>query len=666
MRSAGARCGGGGRGALAIAALFALSLWLGGCTPSQVMRDGTQVPYEQAADADLQRAREAIDERRFTQAIALLDPFLTELRSSRRADEALFLLAEAHHRSNDTERSVLALRRLLDRHPRSRFAPKATLRAAERYRDLGRPEIGRRLLANAPFDRAPTELRASMHRLYADLARAEGEYGEAALALALSRRDTEDADELAALDMELGELIGDRLHDAELADLVGRLPRGPVFDRVVLELAGRQLGRGDFEAALDSLARLPQRLRPVDERIRDRLRKRALSGSQTAVYMIGLALPLSGPYAPFGASVLRGVVQALEVFNETPGRFHLALRDTHGLPEDAVLAVRELIDEDVRVIIGPMRSVSAAAAAPVANRAAVPLLTMASRRDVPFLGDYVFRLGLDTDAQVKALVDCAVGQLQARRLAVLYPRDAYGTAFKNAFWDEVERQGGEIVGVEGYDPHAVDMQTEIRKLVGLEYMIEEEIELVAERDRLSKRRAENAERLAELAELQDLPPHVDFDALFIPDAAAKAGLILPQLRFYDIRDVRSLGPHDWNNEALPRIAGRHARGSVFVDGFYAQSPDPRVSDFVAEFQGQFGVTPDSAAARGYDAARLVRTIIEASGHLSSRRLRDELLNVASFAGVSGLTAFDEVGGPRVRLQLLTVARGAIRSFDCVP
>ncbi len=647
-----------------LACLVATALLLS-CTPASVLRNGVPVPYEQAADADIEKAKQALERGRNERAIRTLEPFLEELKGSRRAAEALWLLAEAYRNLGDIERAALTLRRLIDRHSRSPYAPRARLEAARLYRDMGRPEIGRSILRDAAFDRAPAALRAEMHRMIAELARAQGDYDEAVLALALSRRDTEDLEELSQLDQELGELVDERLNDAELARLARKLPRGPVYDRVLLTLARRQLERGDYGMALDTLDRLPQLLRPVDDRTRAKLRGRALAASQSTTYAIGLALPLTGPYAGFGQSVLRAVSLALGIYDDPPTHFEVLVRDTRGDPAQAADAVHSLIGEDVSVIIGPLRSVTALAAAPWAERARIPLISFASRQDVPYLGDYVFRLGVDGQAQARTLAECAIEELSFERFAVLYPDDDYGRSFKNAFWEEVETRGGEIVGVEGYSASAVDMQTEIRKLVGLQYMTDEERALVTERDRLRKRRLQNEEALAD-PNFAELPPFVDFDALFIPDVAKKVGLILPQLRFYDVRDVTYLGPRDWNDPELLRIAGRDAKGSVFVDGFWAGDPSPGAQAFVTRYRSAYGSAPDAAAASAWDAARLLRQLVEEEGHLSSRRLRDALLRVRDFGGVSGLTEFDEVGGPLMDLQLLTIERSRIGKFDCRP
>ena len=648
-----------------VARLLCLVLVLGACAKPQVLRDGVLVPYERAAEADLRKAHEHKVAGRTEEARRVLEGFLAELPSSRRADEALFLLGEVHREKGDAERAVLVWRRLLEGHSRSPFAPQTRLLIARLYRELGRPEIGRRILTDASFGRADDQLRVQMYRLLADLARAAGDYPEAVRALALSLPDAQDREEILEIELELDELITDRLRDLELGELGERLPRGPIFDRVQLEIASRAILRSEFGAALAALDRLPSRLSPRDEAERVRLLGQAGAGARAVRHTLGLAVPLSGAYSSFGESVLRGVTLALGIFGDPPGRYRVQVRDTRGDPKAGAEAVRELAREGVRAIIGPMRSVVAAKAAPLAEQSRVPLLTLAPREGLHLLGDFTFQLGMTPSDQVQVLLDYAVRRQKYQRFAILYPRDDYGKTFKNLFWEQAEELGGTVVGVESYAPDAVDLQPEIRKLIGLHYISEEEQELLDERERLRRRPTENEERLEEIGNTE-LPPYIDFDALFIPDGADKIGLILPQLRFYDIRDVTFLGPSDWNDRKLVEIAGRDAAGVVFADAFHAQSQSPYVVDFVSRFRVAFGTAPDLFAAQGYDAAVILRTLIDRAGQISRDQLRRELLFVDGFHGVSGLTAFDETGDTRKELRLLTVHRGAIRELDDLP
>ncbi len=642
-----------------------LLTFLFACAHPEVIRDGVSIPYESAAQRDILQAHELLDASKPNEAIEILDRFLVELPASRRTGEALFMLGQARSQLGQMDRAVITWRRLIDHYPRDPHTPEARFRLAKHYRDRGRIGIASRVLSEAQFGRADDELRRRMYRMLADLARIEARYADSVRALAFARRDTEDRDEIFEIDLELDELIGDRLRDAELEELVDHLPRGPVYDRVLLETSRRALMRADFSAAMDALDRLPQRLQPLDEAERQRLWVQAQRGAEQMVYTIGLALPLSGPYAHFGHAALQGVVLGLGLYDEPPTSYRVVIRDTEGDPDTGAKMMAELADEGVVASIGPLRSIVVEAAAHEAHRAGLALVTLAPGDELPYLGENVFRMGLTATDQVRALIDYAIGRKHFKRFAILYPQDSYGRAFKDIFWTHVEERGGTVVGVEGYRPDIVDHQAEVKKLVGLHFLTKREKELIRERDRLRRRSQENRNRLAAPA-LASLPPYVDFDALFIPDSAVNIGLILPQLRFYDVQHVTFLGSNGWNDSQLVEIAGRDARGAIFVDAFFKGSEKPLVQDFVTRYITAYGEEPDLLAAQGYDAAMLLRRQIEKSARVSRGSLRRELLEVKGFPGVSGLASFDETGGTRENLYLLTVQKNEIQQVLTTP
>jgi ABC-type branched-subunit amino acid transport system substrate-binding protein/thioredoxin-like negative regulator of GroEL len=626
------------------------------------MRDGVAVPVAQAEEADLNEARAELAAGKPDQARHRLERLLQEIPDGSRKDETLLLLGDSYRELGQVDPAVATYRRLLGRRSRGPWVPLAHLRLAEIYRETGRPELARRVLARAPFNRADPSVRVRLYTMLAQLAEEAGQDRDALRWLAYARGDVVEGAEIARIDHKIEELLQRVLSDLELERLSREVPRGPVHDRLLIELAMRSLQRGDLEAAEDWIARLPDDLRPEQEEQRNRLLEQLREDVVGPGAPIGVALPLSGPYAGYGWSALRGIVLGFGTFDRSPGGFRIHLRDTEGDTDGAQRAVQALFSEGVVAVLGPLRSATAAAVAESAEEARVPLMTLARAEDLSSLGSWVFRLGVTRADQTRVLARYAIERRGARRIAILYPEDQYGIDYKNLFWDEVEQHGAEIVGVESYAPEAVDVQGPIRKLVGLEYLTPRERSLIEERDRLARRPLENEERLAD-PELAELPPYVDFDALFIPEAAQKAGLILPQLRFYDVRDVLLLGSSGWNDPKIVEIAGRDAEGAVFTDAFFARSEFHLVQEFASAYYAEFGEEPDALAAEGYDAASILRGILSEEASFSRTRVRDALLRVRDFRGVSGLTSFDESGGTRKSLYLLTVHRGQISELE---
>jgi ABC-type branched-subunit amino acid transport system substrate-binding protein len=634
-------------------ALFALS-----CAKPTVMRNGTQLPYEAAADSDLAQAKALLAKKgQAAKAEEILKRFETELGASKRADEALWLLGEAQLAQNKKEQAASSWRRLVEDYPKSERNVPAAIRSAQVYQSLKRPADGRAVIARASQDRADADSRAKLNRLDADLARSLGDWPEVVRALALARRDLSDPAQLTEIDVEISDLLEVRMREPELQALLPRLPPGPVYDKVGLEIARRALARGDVAAAREALDHLPRRLSEGDEAERAVLLARAADLAGEASATLGVVLPLSGPYQKVGESILRGIVLGAGLYDEKPSQLHLLIRDSGGEAARAAAAVTELADAHVAAVIGPVRSAEAVEAVPRSESEKVPLLTFARRDDIADLGEYVFRLGLTPGDQAGDLVRWCGEQRGCKRFAILYPDDEYGNSFKSRFAAAVEAAGGTISGAEPYKPGAVDWQPEIKKLVGLANLPRETQALVAERDKL-RRRPENAEKL-KAAKYQNLPPFIDFDAVFIPDDAPSVGLILPQLRFFDVRDVVYLGGSGWNDPQLVKIAGKEATRAVFTDEFFAGSQKPEVVDFVRRYALAYGVAPDEYAAEGYDAAALLRFVLAGGDAPSGEVLRDRLLRVSGFPGVTGLSSFDGSGGARKSLEFLTVRDNAI-------
>ena len=149
--------------------------------------------------------------------------------------------------------------------------------------------------------------------------------------------------------------------------------------------------------------------------------------------VIGCLLPLTGPYKSIGQRAARGMELA---FNEwvAQGRspFRLVIKDTGSDQDTTILSVQELLDEKVACILGPI--ITADLAARMAQERRVPIITLTQKETIPETGDYVFRNFITPNMQVKALLTHAMAEKGAKKFAILYPREKYGTTFMNDFW----------------------------------------------------------------------------------------------------------------------------------------------------------------------------------------------------------------------------------------
>lgn len=334
---------------------------------------------------------------------------------------------------------------------------------------------------------------------------------------------------------------------------------------------------------------------------------------------IGVLLPLSGRYAPYGEMVQRGMELA-----RSGTSLRLVYRDTAGAAAAAAHQIDELArDPQVLGVLGPLTSAAAGPAAEVANRAGLPLLLLSQREGVPATGNYLFRDALTASAQVRTLADYAVGAEGLRRFAILYPATRQGELFADLFRAAVELRGGVMVARQSYPDRALDLRSELQALAAA------------------------------------VKTGGGADALLLPDEARQIGQIFPQLAFSRLDQLQLLGTSAWNDPELVRLAGPQIEGAVFVDGFFAASPRPEVQDFVARFQAAYGAPPNLLAAQGYDAARIMLTLLARPGVHDRATLRQALAALRDFPGATGRTGFAPNGEAEKVLFLLQVQDGVV-------
>ncbi len=325
---------------------------------------------------------------------------------------------------------------------------------------------------------------------------------------------------------------------------------------------------------------------------------------------IGCLLPMSGTYSDYGAKALRGI----EIAKIRAGALgyqaiDIVVKDSGASPEQAMQAVRELDEQQVSAIIGPL-TVAETAVTEARNRG-IPIIMLIQKSNMD-TGNYVFRHFMTPEMQTDVIASYAASA-GIRTFAVLYPNEKYGTSFMGLFKQAVTARGGKIVESAAYSPTQTDFSAALKKLA-----------------------------------------KTPFEALFIPDSAKKVGLILPQLAFHDIPNVQLFGTHLWHSDKLIQMSGQAAQGAVIPEGFFAESRSPLVADFVRNFQTAYREKPEFMEAIAYDTAMMLFQILGKPGTRSRNEVREELSRLQHFQGVTGMTSFDAVGAARKNLYLLRI------------
>lgn len=183
-------------------------------------------------------------------------------------------------------------------------------------------------------------------------------------------------------------------------------------------------------------------------------------------FTFGVALPTTGPAAPFGLADVQALKFGLADANAQGGReLRMVVLDTQANPQVGIDTVTRLISVEKVPLISVSFSTIVAATAPVANRNKVLMLsTGAQSPRISGMGDYVYTTYPLADVDVSVTAKYARQKMGLDRTAVLYLNDESGIYAARIYRERFEALGGKVVAFESYEPNATDYTGAILKI----------------------------------------------------------------------------------------------------------------------------------------------------------------------------------------------------------
>lgn len=633
-----------------------------GCPPKVVIPPTPEKPKvarPESGDALFEEAEKYYSQKKYDDALALFQQYLEQFPNQSLAAKALLRIGTIYLEFKKYGQAETVFGRLQTDYPKSPLVSdaKVAMLRIDYARGTYKKVLteGQKLLESA----IPRILVFRIYTLVGDSHMALGDVPSAVSAYSAALDVAFEDDQTAAL-AKLKGAINLLDIDATKVLLSQATSREP-YSYLMFHLGVRQLEDEKYEAALKNLSDFITNF-PNHEHAR-LARDMLAELEKKAVYQrhtIACLLPLSGRYKAIGQKAMRGIELAIYNFkqqNDLPD-LRLVVKDTGGNNETARAAVQDLAQQKVAAIIGPI--ITAKAAAEEAQLHGLPIITLTQKEDITSIGDFVFRHFITPGMQVTALADYIVGDLRIKRVAILYPQDRYGQTFMHLFWDALLEKGATVAALESYDPRKTDFAEPIKKLVGLHYHLPWFLKskITTALDRFSHDEEDPGDAFDDDAETEYDRPEaiVDFDAVFIPDSPKAAGLIIPQLLYYDIKNVYLLGTNLWHTPKFIEMAGDYIRRAIIPDVFFAHSESETVSKYVAQFKSLYGQDSGLIEAIAYDSASILLEIVNRPEVFFRNSIKETLKTLEPYNGVTGQTRFDENGEAQKSLYLLGVKR----------
>ncbi len=336
----------------------------------------------------------------------------------------------------------------------------------------------------------------------------------------------------------------------------------------------------------------------------------------------GVIGPLTGEYDLYGVAVRNGAELAAAEINAAGGVLGKTLEiiayDSKGDAAEGTNAYNRLVDQDeIDALIGGTFSGVTLAIKALAVEDGIPVLTpTATNPNVTLDAPNVFRACYTDSYQGKVAAVFAADTLNATNVAVLFNRDdAYSEGLADAF--KAEFDADTALTYTAYEFGAADDDYSTQ--------------LTAIRDSATP-----------------------FDAVFVPAYVAEVGPILTQAESLGL-EMPFIGGDGWDG-----IEGQYAavaEGNYFANHYAKTDEAQVVQDFVANYEEEFGETPNALAALAYDAAYALAAAFEAAESTENDAVVAALSELNYTDAVTGSITFDENGDPIKAVTIIKIVNG---------
>jgi len=331
----------------------------------------------------------------------------------------------------------------------------------------------------------------------------------------------------------------------------------------------------------------------------------ALASSANAQVKIGVAGPITGPNASFGAQLVQGVSQAAEDFNKSGGilgqKIEVEQGDDVSDPKQGVSVANKFVGDGVKLVVGHFNSgVTIPASEVYADNGVLFITPSATNPKVTERGLWdAFRTCGRDDQQGALWASLALGKLKNAKIAIVHDKTPYGQGLADFAKATMNAGGKKEVLYEGVNTGEKDYSAIVSKI-----------------------KASGAEYLM-------------WGGLH-----TEGGLIVRQMRDQGLKTVMISGDGITDDE-FAQIGGPGVEGTLMSFG-----PEPRnnpaAKAVVDEFKAK-GFDPQGYTLYSYAAMQIIKAGAEAVKSLDSKKIAEYLHSGHTFHTVIGDIAYDKKG-----------------------
>jgi len=339
---------------------------------------------------------------------------------------------------------------------------------------------------------------------------------------------------------------------------------------------------------------------------------------QPEVVKIGAILPLTGDAAKYGRWITNGMEIAVEEVNAKGGiggkEVVLKIQDSKTNAAQGVNAFQYLMQREAPAVVMTTLTSVCKAIIPIAGQNRVIVFANSTLPGLTDNHPFVFRNVTNLASDVPAAVDYASYKLKRPETAIIWRNDEFGLWGSAKFTQLYTENGGRVVISESYNPDIRDFRTILIKVAS---------------------------------------KHPQFVYLL---GYSEVGLIARQARELGYK-WNYLGITTMGDPEASKLAEGALEGAIHTEPAADLSSDaPHVVTYREAYRRKYGEKPEVWGATFYDAVKIF-ALAARDGNLSADSLREKLLKIQDYEGVSGKTSFLPNGDVLKPVELHQIRNG---------
>jgi branched-chain amino acid transport system substrate-binding protein len=331
----------------------------------------------------------------------------------------------------------------------------------------------------------------------------------------------------------------------------------------------------------------------------------AVSGTAQAQIKIGVAGPITGPNAAFGAQLKNGAEQAVADINAAGGvmgqKLVLSTGDDASDPKQGVSLANKMAADGVKWVVGHFNSGVSIPASEVYQESGMIQITPAATN--PKLTDRgmwnTFRTCGRDDQQGAVAGAYLATKFKGKKVAVVHDKTPYGKGLADETQKTMESKGLKAVVYEGINPGEKDYSALVSKL-----------------------------------------KQAGVDAVYYGGLHTEAGLIIRQMRDQGLNAPLMSGDGITDKE-FAQIAGPGADGTLMTFGPDARK-NPNAKDAVAKFKAK-NIDPEAYTLYSYAAVQVLAQAATEAKSADPKKMAAYMHSGKTFKTVLGDLSYDKKG-----------------------